>query len=78
MTFITLCGFLNSLSDGLVDEDNIRIWVTFDNEEVGSESFAGAQGTLLTDFFARFFDSKDIPVVKQKSLCISAVNTLLT
>ena len=46
----TLAGFLAGKGD---EPGRADVWVMFDNEEVGSSSRQGAQGTLMADVMAR-------------------------
>lgn len=48
--YTTLCAFLAGRSEEAGRGD---MWVMFDNEEVGSSSRQGAQGTLMADVLAR-------------------------
>lgn len=52
--YTTLCGFLAARGE---EEGRGDVWVMFDNEEVGSSSRQGAQGTLMSDTLARVEES---------------------
>lgn len=52
--YTTLCGFLQGRGE---EEGRGDIWVMFDNEEVGSSSRQGAQGSLMADVLARIEES---------------------
>ena len=55
--YTTLWGFLQGRGE---EEGRGDIWVMFDNEEVGSSSRQGAQGTLMADVLARIEESMGV------------------
>ena len=55
--YSTLWGFLQGRGE---EEGRGDIWVMFDNEEVGSSSRQGAQGTLMADVLARIEESMGV------------------
>ena len=55
--YATLYGFLQGRGEEAGRGD---IWVMFDNEEVGSSSRQGAQGTLMADVLARIEESMGV------------------
>ena len=61
--YATLYGFLQGRGEEAGRGD---IWVMFDNEEVGSSSRQGAQGTLMADVLARIEES--LGVTKEQSI----------
>lgn len=69
--YTTLWGFLQGRGEEAGRGD---IWVMFDNEEVGSSSRQGAQGTLMSDVLARIEES--LGVTKEQSIR-ARTNTLL-
>ncbi len=50
--YTTLAGFLNACDAG-ASAQTCKLWVMFDNEEVGSSSRQGAFGSLFADVLAR-------------------------
>lgn len=52
--YTTLCGFLAARGE---EEGRGDLWCMFDNEEVGSSTRQGAQGTLMADVLARIEES---------------------
>jgi aspartyl aminopeptidase len=74
--YTTLCGFLAGRGEEAGRGD---IWCMFDNEEVGSSTRQGAQGTLMTDVLARIEESLGITReqsirARNNSLLLSADN----
>jgi len=61
--YATLYGFLQGRSE---EEGRGDIWVMFDNEEVGSSSRQGAQGSLMSDVLSRIEES--LGVTKEQSI----------
>ena len=61
--YATLYGFLQGRGEEAGRGD---IWVMFDNEEVGSSSRQGAQGTLMANVLARIEES--LGVTKEQSI----------
>ena len=61
--YATLYGFLQGRGEEAGRGD---IWVMFDNEEVGSSSRQGAQGSLMSDVLARIEES--LGVTKEQSI----------
>ena len=74
--YTTLCGFL--AGEGR-EEGRADIWCMFDNEEVGSSSRQGAQGTLMADTMARIEEAMGVTReesvrARTNSLLLSADN----
>ena len=69
--YTTLWGFLQGCGE---EEGRGDIWVMFDNEEVGSSSRQGAQGTLMADVLARIEES--LGVTREQSIR-ACTNSLL-
>ena len=74
--YTTLQGFLAGRGE---EEGRADVWCMFDNEEVGSSSRQGAQGTLMADTMARIEEalgvSRDESVrARANSLLLSADN----
>ena len=74
--YATLYGFLQGRGEEAGRGD---IWVMFDNEEVGSSSRQGAQGTLMADVLARIEESMGVSReqsirARTNSLVLSADN----
>ena len=74
--YTTLQGFLAGRGE---EEGRADVWCMFDNEEVGSSSRQGAQGTLMADVMARIEEalgvSRDESVrARANSLLLSADN----
>ena len=74
--YTTLWGFLQGRGE---EEGRGDIWVMFDNEEVGSSSRQGAQGTLMADVLARIEESMGVSReqsirARTNSLVLSADN----
>ena len=74
--YTTLWGFLQGRGE---EEGRGDIWVMFDNEEVGSSSRQGAQGTLMADVLARIEESMGVSKeqsirARTNSLVLSADN----
>ena len=83
--FCALEGFLNA--SNLEEEENIRfllfsrviirMMVLYDNEEVGSRSLMGADGTLLSDVFSALNSTSDADrISRRKSLLLSCVRSM--
>lgn len=71
--YTTLWGFLQGRSE---EEGRGDIWVMFDNEEVGSSSRQGAQGTLMSDVLARIEES--LGVTREQSIRARTNSLLLS
>lgn len=74
--YTTLCGFLAGRGE---EEGRADVWCMFDNEEVGSSSRQGAQGTFMADVLARIEESmgvtrEDCIRARTNSLLLSADN----
>ena len=69
--YTTLWGFLQGCGE---EEGRGDIWVMFDNEEVGSSSRQGAQGTLMADALARI--EEQLGVTREQSIR-ACTNSLL-
>ena len=74
--YTTLWGFLQGRGE---EEGRGDIWVMFDNEEVGSSSRQGAQGTLMADVLTRIEESMGVSReqsirARTNSLVLSADN----
>ena len=74
--YTTLWGFLQGRGD---EAGRADVWVMFDNEETGSSSRQGAQGTLMADVLARIEQSLGIGAeqsirARTNSLLLSADN----
>lgn len=71
--YTTLWGFLQGRGE---EEGRGDIWVMFDNEEVGSSSRQGAQGTLMADVLARIEES--MGVSREQSICARTNSLVLS
>ncbi len=71
--YTTLQGFL--AGEG-AEEGRADVWCMFDNEEVGSSSRQGAQGTLMADVMARIEEA--LGVSRDESVCARANSLLLS
>ena len=71
--YTTLWGFLQGRGE---EEGRGDLWVMFDNEEVGSSSRQGAQGTLMADVLARIEES--LGVTKEQSIRARTNSLLLS
>ncbi len=71
--YTTLWGFLQGRGE---EEGRGDIWVMFDNEEVGSSSRQGAQGTLMSDVMARIEES--LGVTREQSIRARTNSLLLS
>ena len=68
--YTTLWGFLQGRGE---EEGRGDIWVMFDNEEVGSSSRQGAQGTLMADVLARIEESMGVSREQSIRACTNAL-----
>lgn len=71
--YTTLWGFLQGRGE---EEGRGDLWCMFDNEEVGSSSRQGAQGTFLADVLARIEES--LGVTREQSVRARANSLLLS
>ena len=71
--YTTLCGFL--AGEGK-EAGRADVWCMFDNEEVGSSSRQGAQGTLMADTMARIEEA--MGVTREESVCARTNSLLLS
>ncbi len=71
--YTTLCGFLAGKGEEVGRAD---IWCMFDNEEVGSSSRQGAQGTLMADVMDRIEEA--LAVTREESVRARANSLLLS
>ncbi|MGN0706748.1 MAG: M18 family aminopeptidase [Faecalibacterium sp.] len=71
--YTTLWGFLQGRGE---EEGRGDLWCMFDNEEVGSSTRQGAQGTFLTDVLARIEES--LGVSREQSVRARANSLLLS
>ena len=71
--YTTLWGFLQGRGEEAGRGD---LWVMFDNEEVGSSSRQGAQGTLMADVLTRIEES--LGVTKEQSIRARTNSLLLS
>ena len=71
--YTTLCGFLDGQGG---EEGRADVWCMFDNEEVGSSSRQGAQGTLMADVMARIEEA--LGVTRDQSVRARANSLLLS
>lgn len=71
--YTTLWGFLQGRGE---EPGRCDVWCMFDNEEVGSSSRQGAQGTLMADVMARIEES--LSVSREASIRARANSLLLS
>ena len=71
--YTTLWGFLQGRGE---EEGRCDVWVMFDNEEVGSSSRQGAQGTLMADGMARIEEC--LGVTREQSIRARTNSLLLS
>lgn len=71
--YTTLCGFLAARGE---EAGRADVWVMFDNEEVGSSSRQGAQGTLMSDVLARI--EENLGTSREQAVCARANSLLLS
>ena len=73
--YTALEGFL--AASNLGEEQNIRLLVLFDNEEVGSDSLMGAGGTLLGDVLRSIQGTDEADRIgRRKSMILSCVGSV--
>lgn len=70
--YCSLEGFMDA--SHIEDEQNIRLMVLFDNEEVGSGSLMGAESTFLGDVITAMNPTPDDErMCRRKSMILSCV-----
>lgn len=68
-TFCALEAFLNSKP-----KDTLNVLVVFDHEEIGSNTFTGARGDMLAQFFHRIVPYTDYEAFMARSYLVSSDN----
>lgn len=75
--YCSLEGFL--ASQNLENEQNIRVMVLFDNEEIGSGSLMGAESTFLGDLIQNLHSNTDYErICRSKSMILSCVCSVVS
>jgi len=71
-TYTLLTALINSMNDGsLKEETNIRLYASFDNEEIGSTSNRGAASNMMYATMKRLHGEKLFDSAVQKSILVS-------
>lgn len=73
--YCSLEGFLNA--ENIENEQNVRLMVLFDNEEIGSGSLMGAESTFLGEVISGLNPTSDHErICRRKSMILSCVYSL--